>query len=150
VANEAPSRHTVVRSAWLFGAGGPCFPGTILRLAAERDELTVVDDQVGSPTYSGHLARALVSLAESAERPVGLAHLAGAGACSWYELARSLVDARGLTCEVRPGRTEDLGRPATRPAYSVLGTERGDELPVLPDWREGLADYLLAAGVPTV
>jgi dTDP-4-dehydrorhamnose reductase len=150
VANEAPGCHTVVRSSWLFGAGGPCFPATILRLASERDELTVVDDQVGCPTFTGHLARGLVSLAGAEPRPVGLVHLAGGGACSWYELARALVEWRGLACDVRPGRTEDLGRPAPRPAYSVLATERGDEVPALPDWREGLADYLLAAGVPTV
>jgi dTDP-4-dehydrorhamnose reductase len=140
VAMEAPGRHTVVRSSWLFGAGGPCFPATILHLAAERDELTVVDDQVGSPTFTGHLAGALLELASA--RPVGLVHVAGAGACSWYELARELVDARGLHCEIRPGRTEDLGRPASRPAYSVLGSERGTEAPALPDWREGLEDYL--------
>ncbi len=149
VANEAPGRHTVVRSAWLFGARGPCFAATILRLAAERDELTVVEDQVGSPTFAGHLARALVELCSAERPPVGLAHLAGAGSCSWYELAGTLVEARGLHCAVRPGRTEDLGRPAARPAYSVLGTERAGELPALPDWREGVADYLLAAGVPT-
>jgi dTDP-4-dehydrorhamnose reductase len=149
VALEAPHRHTVVRSAWLFGAGGPCFPATILHLAAERDELTVVEDQVGSPTFAGHLAKALVDLAVSEPRPVGLVHLSGSGACSWYELARTLVEARGLHCEIRAGRSEDLGRPASRPAYSVLGTERGTEVPALPDWREGLADYLLSAGVPT-
>jgi dTDP-4-dehydrorhamnose reductase len=141
VALEAPSQHTIVRSSWLFGAGGPCFPATILHLAAERDELTVVDDQVGSPTFTGHLAQALIELADA--RVVGLAHVAGAGTCSWYELARELVDARGLHCEIRPGRTEDLGRPAPRPAYSVLGTERRSELPTLPDWRGGLSDYLL-------
>jgi dTDP-4-dehydrorhamnose reductase len=141
VALEAPSQHTIVRSSWLFGAGGPCFPATILHLAAERDELTVVDDQVGSPTFTGHLAQALIELADA--RVVGLAHVAGTGTCSWYELARELVDARGLHCEIRPGRTEDLGRPAPRPAYSVLGTERGSELPTLPDWRGGLSDYLL-------
>jgi dTDP-4-dehydrorhamnose reductase len=149
VANEAPGRHTIVRSSWLFGAGGRCFPSTILRLAAERDELTVVDDQVGCPTFTGHLASALVALASAEPRPVGLVHLAGAGACSWYELARALVDARGLHCEIRPGRTEDLGRPAPRPAYSVLGTERREELPTLPEWREGVADYLTIE-VPTV
>jgi dTDP-4-dehydrorhamnose reductase len=143
VALEAPGRHTIVRSAWLFGAAGPCFPATILRLAAERDHLTVVDDQIGSPTFTGHLARALVELAGAEPRPVGLVHLAGAGACSWYELARELVTARGLQAEIVPGRTEDLGRPAPRPAYSVLGTERGREAPVLPDWREGIAEYLV-------
>ncbi len=147
VAIEAPSSHTIVRSSWLFGAGGPCFPATIMRLAAERDELTVVDDQVGCPTYTGHLARALIELADS--RLVGLVHAASAGACSWYELACAIVDARGLHCEVTPARTEDLARPAPRPAYSVLGTERGGEVPALPDWRDGLADYLMVER-PTV
>jgi dTDP-4-dehydrorhamnose reductase len=149
VANEASGRHTVVRSSWLFGAGGRCFPATILHLAAERDALTVVDDQVGCPTFTGHLARGLVELATAEPRPVGLVHLAAAGACSWHELAQELVDARGLHCQIRPGRTEDLGRPAPRPAYSVLETERGKEVPALPGWREGVADYLTIE-VPTV
>jgi dTDP-4-dehydrorhamnose reductase len=140
VAAAAPARHTLVRSSWLFGAGGPCFPATMLRLAAERDELTVVDDQIGCPTFTGHLARALVALAA---RPVsGIVHVAGGGTCSWYELACETIAAAGLSCQVRRGRTADLGRPAARPAYSVLGTERGDEVPRLPAWREGLAEYL--------
>lgn len=146
VALGAPSQHTIVRSSWLFGAGGPCFPATILRLARERDQLSVVNDQVGCPTFTGHLAPALVELAGRASPPVGLVHLAGGGSCSWYDFAMELVGARGLDCELTPGRTEDLGRPAPRPAYSVLGTERGDEVPRLPDWREGVVDYL-AAGV---
>lgn len=141
VALEAPLRHTIVRSSWLFGAAGPCFPATILRLASEREELTVVDDQVGSPTFTGHLAEALMDLAADT-LPVGLVHLAGTGACSWYELARELIDTRGLPCEILRGRTEDLGRPAPRPSYSVLGTERGNELPELPGWREGVSEYL--------
>jgi dTDP-4-dehydrorhamnose reductase len=141
VANEGGDRHTIVRSAWLFGAGGPCFPATILRLAAERDELTVVDDQVGSPTFTGHLAHALVALA-SAERPAGIVHAAASGACSWCELAREIVASAGLSCEVRAGRTADLGRPAPRPAYSVLASERGSKVPGLPHWRDGLAEYM--------
>jgi dTDP-4-dehydrorhamnose reductase len=145
VARHAPGAHTIVRSSWLFGAGGPCFPATILRIASEREELTVVDDQVGCPTFTGHLAPSLVEIA-SGERPVGIVHMAGAGACSWYELAREIVQVAGLQCEVTPGRTADLRRAAPRPAYSVLGTERGAVAPRLPDWREGLADYL-AAGV---
>jgi dTDP-4-dehydrorhamnose reductase len=146
VAQAAPDAHTIVRSSWLFGTGGPCFPKTILRLARERDSLTVVDDQVGCPTFTGHLARALVTLA--ADRPVGVVHVAGGGSCSWFSLARELVALAELSCEVLPGRTEDLGRPAPRPAYSVLGSERADVAPALPSWREGVAAFL-SAGVPS-
>jgi dTDP-4-dehydrorhamnose reductase len=141
VAARAPGRHTIVRTSWLFGAHGPCFPATILRLARERDELTVVDDQVGCPTFTGHLARALVGLA-SGGPPPGIVHVAGAGSCSWYDLAREVVASAKIRCEVKPGATADQGRPAPRPAYSVLGTERGTAAPRLPGWREGLADYM--------
>jgi dTDP-4-dehydrorhamnose reductase len=148
VAQAAPERHTIVRSSWLFGAGGPCFPATILRLAAERDELTVVDDQIGCPTFTGHLAGAIVELAGARADPaVGILHVAGAGHCSWYELAQKIVATAGLSCEVRPGATADLGRPAPRPAYSVLGTERESQAPRLPHWHEGLAAFM-ASGVP--
>jgi dTDP-4-dehydrorhamnose reductase len=140
VALEAPGRHTIVRSSWLFGAGGPCFPATIRRLAAERDELKVVDDQVGCPTFTGHLAAALVEIA--VRRPDGIVHVAGGSACSWYEFAREIVAAAGVSCEVRPCTTSEMPRPATRPAYSVLRSERGEQVPSLPDWREGLAEYM--------
>jgi len=143
VAQAAPDRHTIVRSSWLFGAGGPCFPATILRLAAERDELTVVEDQIGCPTFTGHLAGALIELAGgSGPPPIGVVHVAGGGQCSWYEFAREIVARSGQDCDVKPGRTADLARPAPRPAFSVLGTERGSELPGLPDWNDGLAEFL--------
>ncbi len=144
VAARSPGCHTIVRTSWLFGAGGVCFPATILRLARERDELTVVDDQVGCPTFTGHLARGLVELA-TGERPPGIVHVAGAGACSWYELAHEAITRADLRCEVKPGRTADLARPAPRPPYSVLATERGDAAPQLPDWRDGLAEYMSLA-----
>jgi len=144
VALEAPDRHTIVRSSWLFGTGGPCFPATILRLAGERDELKVVDDQVGCPTFTGHLAASLVDIAVA--RPVGIVHLAGAGSGSWYEFAREIVATAGVSCEVRPCTTAEMPRPATRPAYSVLRTERGEAVPSLPDWREGLAAYMTLIG----
>ena len=143
-AEAAPNAHTIVRTAWLFGAHGPCFPATILRLADERDELSVVDDQVGCPTFTGHLAEALVSLADA--RPPGIVHVAAAGACSWFDFATEIVSAAGKDCAVKPGRTEDLGRPAPRPAYSVLGSERPGDAPKLASWQVGLADYL-AVGV---
>jgi len=142
IALEAPDRHTIVRSSWLFGPGGPCFPATILRLARDRDELRVVDDQVGCPTFTGDLATALVALGARESRPVGILHVAGSGACSWYEFAREIVAGAELRCEVRPCTTAEMPRPATRPAYSVLRSSRGDEAPVLPEWRVGLEQYM--------
>ncbi len=140
VTGAAPRTHTIVRSSWLFGAHGRSFPGTILRLAGERDQLTVVDDQVGCPTFTGHLAVALVTVAE--RRTLGVVHLAAAGQCTWYEFAREIVARAGQACAVAPGTTAELGRPAPRPAYSVLGSERGGELPRLADWRDGLDAFM--------
>jgi dTDP-4-dehydrorhamnose reductase len=142
VAAEAPDSHTIVRSSWLFGAGGKCFPKTILRLASERDSITVVDDQVGCPTFTGHLADALVALCE--RRLPGVVHVAGGGECSWYGFARDIVAVAGLDCEVLPGRTADLERPAPRPGYAVLRSERGPEVPLLPAWQEGLTGFMAA------
>lgn len=141
VAQAAPDSHTIVRSSWLFGVGGPCFPKTILRLAGERDELNVVEDQVGCPTFTGHLADALVALTGS-DRIPGAVHIAGGGQCSWYEFAREIVALSGVECEVRPCTTAEFPRPAPRPAYSVLTTERGASVPRLPHWREGLEQFV--------
>lgn len=140
VAREAPNSHTVVRSSWLFGAHGPCFPATILRLAQERDELSVVDDQVGCPTFTGHLAEAILTLCE--QRPPGIVHVAGGGECSWYGFAAQIVSEAGAGTVVAPCTTADMPRPAQRPAYSVLRSERG--APELPDWQRGLEAYLSA------
>ena len=93
VASAAPGRHTIVRSSWLFGLSGACFPKTILKLAGDRDRLSVVDDQVGCPTFTGHLGAALVRVA--CERPGGVLHVAAAGQCSWYEFAREIVTGGG-------------------------------------------------------
>ena len=106
-------------------ARGRCFPATILRLAAERDELTVVDDQVGCPTFTGHLAEALVELIARTRCRSGSCTWRPRAPARWYEFAREMVAPAGVECEVRPGDSADLGRPAPRPAYSVLGTERG-------------------------
>jgi dTDP-4-dehydrorhamnose reductase len=143
VSAEAPEAHTIVRTAWLFGTGGPCFPATILRLARERDELSVVDDQRGCPTFTPHLARALVTLAET-RGVLGLAHVAAAGECTWFEFAREVVALGGGGAEVSPCTTAEFPRPAPRPAYSVLRSERGAAVPTLPDWRDGLREYMTA------
>ena len=147
VAAAAPDNHAIVRSSWLFGRHGGNFVETMLKLGAERPEVTVVDDQIGCPTYTGHLATGLVEVAV-ARRP-GIFHLAGGGDCSWYDLAVATFARSGIDCTVRRGRTADLDRPAPRPAYSVLGvTRRGT--PVLPAWEKGLDDYLATRRAETV
>jgi dTDP-4-dehydrorhamnose reductase len=126
----------VVRSAWLFGPTGHNFVRTMLRLAAERDEVSVVDDQRGCPTYVGHLADAVLELVDG-DRPRGIWHLAADGDCTWAELAEAVFDELELDCRVRRISSNELGRPAPRPAYSVLRSER-PQAPRLPHWREGL------------
>ncbi|MEA2124640.1 MAG: dTDP-4-dehydrorhamnose reductase [Solirubrobacteraceae bacterium] len=143
VRQSAP-RHAIVRAGWLFGSGGRNFVDTMRRLAAERDEVTVVDDQIGCPTYTGHLAAALVEIAERGL--TGTLHVAGGGRCSWYDLAEATFAATGAAVTLRRGTSADLDRPAPRPAFSVLGTER-DDAPRLPDWREGLTAHLEAGQV---
>ena len=140
VVREAAGSHTVLRSSWLFGVHGRCFPSTILRLAAERDELAVVDDQVGCPTFTGHLAEAIIQLA-SGTPPLGIVHTSASGSCSWYELATRLVELGGIRCELKRARTADMKRPAARPAYSVLGSER-DDAPTLADWHQGVEEFM--------
>jgi dTDP-4-dehydrorhamnose reductase len=133
--------HAIVRTAWLFGPHGPNFVSTMLRLAAERDEVQVVTDQVGSPTFAGHLAPALVDMAERSD--TGVFHAGGAGSCSWYELTLEAYDAAGVNCRVLPTTAAQFARPAPRPAYSVLASER--EHPItLPPWQEGVRAHLAA------
>jgi dTDP-4-dehydrorhamnose reductase len=124
----------IVRSSWLFGWTGTNFVRTMLRLGAERDEVSVVADQRGSPTYVGHLAEATRELLEL---PRGVWHVAAEGECTWADFARAIFEESGLECSVREITTEELGRPAPRPAYSVLRSER-EGAPRLPHWREGL------------
>jgi dTDP-4-dehydrorhamnose reductase len=132
-------RHLIVRASWLFGLGGKNFVETMLRLGHERPEVLVVSDQVGSPTYTRHLGHGLAELMERDD--FGIHHMAAAGQCSWYEFAQEIFDQAGVECRVMAGTTEMLARPAPRPAYSVLGTERPNAIE-LPHWRRGLAEYL--------
>jgi dTDP-4-dehydrorhamnose reductase len=131
---EVNPRHFVVRSSWLFGTGGRNFVKTMLRLGPE---VQVVDDQVGCPTFTGHLAEALVRLAATDD--YGLHHMAASGSCSWFEFAQEIFTRAGSDTRVIPCATEDLSRPAPRPANSVLESERGHRL---PHWRDGLDNYL--------
>jgi dTDP-4-dehydrorhamnose reductase len=143
----ATAEHAIVRTAWLFGAGGRNFVDTMLALGEDREEVSVVTDQVGSPTWTVHLAEGVVELAER-RGDVGVFHVAGAGACTWYELALEVFDRAGVSCRVRPTTSEQFVRPARRPAYSVLASER-DETPALPPWQEGVAGYVAETRVGT-
>ena len=142
----AAPEHTIVRVSGLFGTGGKCFPDTMLRLAGEREQLTVVDDQVTCPTFTGHFAPALLSITQNLPRPRGVVHVTAAGECSWYEFAVEIMQRAGAATRVIPGSTADLGRPAPRPAHSVMRSERG--APELPNWRDGLDAYLHARKDP--
>jgi dTDP-4-dehydrorhamnose reductase len=137
----ASPRHLVVRSAWLFGVDGRNFVETMLTLAEQRQSVQVVTDQVGCPTWTGHLAPALLGLLERGVS--GLVHLAGGGSVSWNGFAAEIFRQAGRPCRVEPATSEQMARPAPRPAWSVLASERDDVLP-MPDWRDGLAGYLAA------
>ncbi len=132
-------RHFVVRSSWLFGIGGSNFVETMLRLASTQNEVLVVRDQVGSPTYTWHLAYGIIRLIEGVE--FGIHHMAAADSCSWYDFAREIFEQAHVECRVLSGTTEMLGRPAPRPAYSALTSQREHAIE-LPPWRDGLAAYL--------
>jgi dTDP-4-dehydrorhamnose reductase len=137
---SAGGSHAIVRSSWLFGVGGSNFVATMLALGAERDEVSVVTDQVGCPTATAHLAPALLKLAAGDAQ--GVFHVAGAGRCSWNELAAEAFRQAGVACRMLPCTTADMPRPAPRPAFSALASER-PETPVLPPWQEGVAKYLI-------
>ena len=137
----ASPRHTVVRSAWLFGTGGRNFADTMLGLAAEREAVQVVTDQVGCPTWTGHLAPALLGLIERGV--AGLIHLAGTGHVSWNGFAAEVFRQADVDCRVEEASSEQMARPAPRPAWSALESEREDVIP-LPPWQDGLAGYLAA------
>ena len=138
---DASAKHAVVRTAWLYGLDGKNFVDTMLRLAGERDAVQVVDDQIGSPTWSGHLAPAVLGLLE--REVSGLVHLTGAGQVSWNGFAKEIFRQAEVDCRVEPASSEQMARPAPRPAYSVLESERADVLP-MPPWEDGLAGYLAA------
>jgi dTDP-4-dehydrorhamnose reductase len=139
-AAAANPRHFVVRTAWLFGAGGRNFVETMLALA-DSGIVTVVRDQVGSPTYTAHLAEGLLRLAETTA--YGVHHMVAGGQCSWYDFARAIFEDAGVDCQVMSTTTAEFPRPAPRPAYSVLDTEWPDAIR-LSDWRDGLRAYLAA------
>jgi dTDP-4-dehydrorhamnose reductase len=136
----------IVRTSWLFGETGRCFPDTILRLAAVRSEIDVVDDQRGSPTYTADLARAIIQLCRKDAN--GIIHVTNRGDCSWFDFAREIVSCAGLTTIIKPTTSDEFVRPAERPKYSVLNSRSLDKYAItMPEWRDALERYLAGNGL---
>lgn len=136
-------KHVIVRTSWLFGVNGPNFVEAIRnQIQKGTNPLRVVNDQRGRPTYTPHLAEAIIRIANLDAR--GMLHYADEPECTWYDFACAIVEELGASVDVKPVSTEDFPRPAARPAYSVLSTERYERLTgVTPEsWREGLRAYL--------
>ena len=131
----------IVRTSWLFGTGGKCFPDTILKLAATRPQLDVVNDQRGCPTYTVDLAAAIIALC--GKNASGLVHACNAGECTWFDFSREIVSSAGLNTEVRPVSSARMARPAPRPTYSVLSATSLHRYGIeMPDWKDALRRYL--------
>jgi dTDP-4-dehydrorhamnose reductase len=138
----------IVRTAWVYGVAGPNFVKTIAKLASQQDVLKVVDDQVGSPTWSLHLARAVTALGVADVEP-GIWHCTGAGEASWHVFARAIFAELGLDpARIVPTTSEAFPRPAPRPAYSVLSASKWQQagLPEMPHWRDALHEAMTTLG----
>lgn len=140
-------RFAIIRTSWLYGPGGQNFPATMLRLAEEKDELSVVDDQEGSPTYTVDLANAILALVERSCR--GIFHVTNSGSCTWYGFACWLLSEAGITgVTVNPVTTSEFPRPAPRPAHSVLDTAKFSRTTGMKmrKWEDALGEFLRRIG----
>lgn len=138
------SKFYIVRTSWLFGPGGKNFVDTIIKLAGEKDELRIVHDQIGCPTYAPHLARAILQLIETPR--YGIYHITNQGTCSWYEFAKAILETAGIKVKkITPVTTAEFPRPAPRPAYSVLENHnlKANGFDLLPSYKEALREYLM-------
>ena len=132
----------VIRTSWVFAEYGENFVRTMLRLGRERDDLGIVADQIGSPTYAADLAAAAMQLATSG-KPAGIYNFANSGVCSWYDLAKAVHELAGIDCRVRPIPTSHYPTPARRPTYSVLDSRKIAAVTGTPrHWREALTECL--------
>ncbi|WP_212957013.1 dTDP-4-dehydrorhamnose reductase [Bacillus sanguinis] len=140
---QSVDKFFIVRTAWVFGIFGNNFVKTMLRLGKEHDEISVVHDQIGSPTYTVDLARFMIELIRSEK--YGIYHATNTGVCSWYEFAVEIFNQAGIGVKVNPVTTEEFPRPAARPHYSVLSKQKIEDegFSSLQDWKEALKAYLL-------
>jgi dTDP-4-dehydrorhamnose reductase len=131
----------IVRTSWLFGIGGKCFPDTILKLAEKRPEIDVVEDQRGCPTHATDLASAIIQLCHQDAQ--GIVHATNRGECSWFEFAEEIVSVAGMNTVVRPTTSDKFVRPAPRPQYSVLSSASLESRGIkMPDWRVAVREYI--------
>jgi len=132
----------IVRTSWLFGIGGKCFPDTILKLAEKRPEIDVVEDQRGRPTHATDLASAIIQLCR--QKAQGIVHATNRGECSWFEFAKEIVTAAGMNTVVRPTTSDKFVRPAPRPHYSVLSSTSLENRGIkMPNWKAAVREYIL-------
>jgi len=134
--------HLIIRTAWLFGPNGKNFVDTILRLAQSEPELKIVNDQKGSPTYTLDLAKAINLLTQ--KKATGIFHITNSGECTWYEFAKKILELREISKKITPITSDQLKRPAKRPAYSVLSKMRFENATTtkIRNWQDALAEYL--------
>jgi dTDP-4-dehydrorhamnose reductase len=135
------SNSLILRTSWLFGEHGNNFVRAILRKAKQGETLHVVDDQIGCPTFTKHLADKIVSLVDTTE--TGIRHISGSGSCSWYQFAKEILSLSLQTVSIQPIATKELALPAKRPPVSVLLTTKTTPL---PPWQTGLQEYLRIVG----
>lgn len=131
----------IVRTAWVFGVGGKCFPDTILKLAETRPTIDVVNDQRGQPTHTPDLARAIIQLCH--RDATGIVHVTNDGGCTWFDFATEIIRQAGLSTVVRPTTSDKFVRPAPRPKYSVLSASSRERYGIeMPHWKDALRNYL--------
>lgn len=141
---ESGCDYVIIRTSWLYSSYGNNFVKTIMRLASERDELRVVSDQIGSPTYAKDLAAVIAKMCERVNLASGTYHYSNRGEVSWCDFARAIVEFSGVECKIIPCTTAEYGAKAPRPAYSVLDTSkiRGCLGCDIPDWRASLGECI--------
>ncbi len=138
--DEHWNKFYIIRTAWLYGVGGPNFVDTMLKLAKEKDSLSVVNDQHGSPTFTKDLAERTAWILDT-QPDFGIYHVTNAGTCTWYEFAKEIFAQANVSIDVNPCTSDEFPRPAKRPAYSIL---LNTKLPAIRSWQDGLRDYLSA------
>jgi dTDP-4-dehydrorhamnose reductase len=133
-------KYYIIRTSWLFGKNGKNFVDTIIKLCNEKDEIRVVNDQIGSPTYTKDLSKGIINLIKNIDKyKYGIYHITNSNICSWFEFANEIKKLKQLNCEIKPCLTEEFPTPAKRPKFSVLNNNKTEKL---RSWKSALREYL--------